>query len=93
MTYDQALAHLIKCPNEKYICPFCPSLEILGKEMDKHLIDCPNYQEQCPDCNLQVKRCEFDGHDCFTALKKAYALKERQLTETKAEFGLPDTNF
>lgn len=93
MSYEQALSHVNKCQNEKYLCPFCSNFELLGKDMDQHLIECPNYEEQCPQCRLMVKRCDFDSHDCFEVLKKACAEKERQLTEIKSEYGLPDTHF
>ena len=93
MDFESALGHINKCLSEKYICPFCPEFEVLGCNMDEHLKVCPNYEEKCPSCMLTVKRNDFKDHDCFTALKKAYLIKERQLTETKAEFGLPDSNF
>ena len=82
MPYKSAMAHIKKCKQETYLCPFgCVDemtgtiSEVVGEFINEHLEECDNFKKKCKKCEIPFDRAAIDKHDCFEELKKKLAEK------------------
>ena len=59
------------------------------KDLIPHLKDvCKFHIIKCPKCDVSLKRCELESHDCFTYLSEKLAQNKSETEAIESQFGI-----
>ena len=85
ITLDNLEKHEGKCNFSMIKCPFSNecSAEFLRKECDEHQKICEFFLLRCEKCDFEIKRKDFNSHDCIKYLKEKYIKLNKNFEDFK----------